>query len=309
MALIVQKYGGTSVGSPERIRRVAARVVAAHDAGHDVVVVVSAMGATTEDLLRLAGEVSPEPVPRELDMVLTAGEQIANALAAMATAALGAPARSFTGPQAGLWTTTVHGDARIVAVEPRRVREALDHGVIPFVAGFQGRSRESGEITTLGRGGSDTTAIALAAALEADVCEICTDVDGVYTADPRTDPAARLLRHLTYAAMRRLAADGARVLALRGVEYAARYGVTVHIRSSFHDRPGTVLSASPADPAEPPVAGAPGRIGPRTVVARTPAAPTGAEPRPVPAGTGGGRTPAARPLTPAHPGTVRKAAG
>ncbi|GAA3194122.1 MULTISPECIES: aspartate kinase [Streptomyces] len=308
MALIVQKYGGTSVGSPERIRRVAARVVAAHAAGHDVVVVVSAMGATTEELLQLAGEVSPDPVPRELDLVLTAGEQIANALTAMAVTALGVPARSFTGPQAGVLTTTVHGDARIVAVEPRRIRLALDRGEIPFVAGFQGRCRETGEVTTLGRGGSDTTAIALAAALKADVCEICTDVDGVYTADPRTDPSARLLRHVTYAAMRRLAADGAEVLALRSVDHAARYGVTVHVRSSFHDRSGTVMSASPVPAAPSPA----GRTVARTVVGRSYAGPAGGGAEPLPgaaAGNGGGPAPAARPLAPAHTSGGRKAPG
>ncbi|ATL87898.1 aspartate kinase [Streptomyces malaysiensis subsp. malaysiensis] len=244
MALIVQKYGGSSVRTTDRIRRIAEGVVTTYEAGHDVVVVVSAMGDTTDRLLGLAREMDPLPSPHELDLLLTTGERVSNALTAMAIHALGAPARSFTGPQAGVITTSLHGEARIIDVRPWRVREALDHGTIALVAGFQGLSRDTEEITTLGRGGSDTTAIALAAALKADVCEIRTDVNGVYTADPRAVPDARLLRHLTYAQMRKLAASGARVLALSSVDYASRHGVTVHVRSSYDDRPGTVVSDS-----------------------------------------------------------------
>lgn len=243
MALIVQKYGGSSVRSIERIKDVAKRIVAAHEDGHDMVVVVSAMGDTTDELLGLAREITPVPSPRELDMLLTTGEQASCALTAMAIQMLGAPAYSFSGPQAGVITSSVHGRARIIAVEPERIRQALDHGAIALVAGFQGLSRETGEVTTLGRGGSDTTAIALAAALKADVCEICTDVDGVYTADPRLVPDARLLRHLSYASMQEMSAGGAKILAASSVEYARRHWVTVHVRSSYDDRPGTVISA------------------------------------------------------------------
>ncbi|MEV4928022.1 aspartate kinase [Streptomyces roseoverticillatus] len=242
MNLIVQKYGGSSVRSTERIRHVAERIVAAHADGHEVVVVVSAMGDTTDELLRLAREVTPAPSPRELDMLLAAGEQVSNALTAMAIQALGGRACSFSGPQAGVITTATHGRAQVIAVEPQRVRAALDRGEIVLVAGFQGISRETGEVTTLGRGGSDTTAIALAAALGAEVCEICTDVDGVYTADPKVFPGARLLRHVTYETMLEMAVQGAEVLALRSVEYARRHGVTVHVRSSYHGLPGTVVS-------------------------------------------------------------------
>ncbi|MGW1072067.1 aspartate kinase [Streptomyces sp. NPDC002537] len=247
MALIVQKYGGSSVRSTERIKRVAERVVATRGEGHDVVVVLSAMGDTTDRLLELAREVSDLPSPRELDMLLTAGERMANALAAMAIHTLGADACSLSGPQAGVLTTSAYGRARIVDVAPRRVRQALDRGAIVLVAGFQGLSPETEDITTLGRGGSDTTAIALAAALKADVCEICTDVDGVYTADPRIVPEARRLPHITFEAMREMAASGAKVLALRSVEYARRCGVTVHVRSSCHTGPGTTVSGSADD--------------------------------------------------------------
>ncbi|MEU5187806.1 aspartate kinase [Streptomyces klenkii] len=242
MNLIVQKYGGSSVRSTERIKHVAERIVATHEEGHDVVVVVSAMGDTTDELLRLAREVTSAPSPRELDMLLAAGEQVSNALTAMAIHDLGGRACSFSGPQAGVITTATHGRAQVIAVEPERVRAALDRGEIVLVAGFQGISRETGEVTTLGRGGSDTTAIALAAALGAEVCEICTDVDGVYTADPKVFPGARLLRHVTYEAMLEMALQGAEVLALRSVEYARRYGVTVHVRSSYHGLPGTVVA-------------------------------------------------------------------
>ncbi|WP_055490863.1 aspartate kinase [Streptomyces sp. TP-A0356] len=256
MALIVQKYGGSSVWSTDRIKHAARRVVAAHAAGHDVVVVVSAMGDTTDRLLGLAREVDPAPPPRELDMLLASGEQVSNPLMAMAIHALGAQACSFSGAQAGVITTSVHGEARIVDVRPERIRRLLDRGVIVLVAGFQGISRETDELTTLGRGGSDTTAIALAAALKADVCEIYTDVDGVYTADPRLVPGARLLRHLTYEEMWELAAAGARVLALRSVEYAWRYGVTVHVRSAQDDGPGTVVSDHRDEAMEPVPVGA-----------------------------------------------------
>ncbi len=247
MALIVQKYGGSSVRSTERIKRVAERVVATRGEGHDVVVVLSAMGDTTDRLLELARQVSDLPSPRELDMLLTAGERMANALAAMAIHSLGADACSLSGPQAGVITTSAYGKARIVDVTPRRVRQALDRGAIVLVAGFQGLSPETEDITTLGRGGSDTTAIALAAALKADVCEICTDVDGVYTADPRIVPEARRLEHITFESMQEMAASGAKVLALRSVEYARRCGVTVLVRSSCHTGPGTTVSGSADD--------------------------------------------------------------
>ncbi|WP_020578722.1 aspartate kinase [Actinopolymorpha alba] len=253
MALIVQKYGGSSVCSTERIKRIAERIVAAHEAGHDLVVVVSAMGNTTDRLLRAAQEMDSIPSPRELDMLLTTGEQASNALTAMAIHALGARACSFSGPQAGVITTSVHGEAQIVDVKPERVRGALDGGAIALVAGFQGLCRETKDVTTLGRGGSDTTAVALAAALKADTCEIYTDVDGIYTADPRLAPEAHLLRHVTYGEMRKMAVDGAKVLALSSVDYACRYGVTVHVRSSYNDRPGTVVSDKVNDLAEPTV--------------------------------------------------------
>ncbi|MCC3777388.1 aspartate kinase [Streptomyces sp. UNOB3_S3] len=246
--LIVQKYGGSSVGSTERIRRVAERIVATHEEGHDLVVVVSAMGDTTDRLLGLAGELAPVPSRRELDMLLSAGERISNALVAMAVQTLGVPACSFSGPQAGVITSSVHGRARIIGVEPTRVRQALDRGMVVLVAGFQGVSRETGEDTTLGRGGSDTTAIALAAALKADVCEIYTDVDGVHTADPHLVPQARPLSRLDYDTMLELAASGAKVLAPRSVEYARRHGVTVRVRASDGGCPGTVVSARPDEP-------------------------------------------------------------
>jgi aspartate kinase len=237
VALVVQKYGGTSVASPDRVRHVAERVVsAASDAS--VCVVVSAMGHTTDELLELAGDVSQSPHPRERDMLLTAGEQISIALLSMAINDLGREAVSFTGLQAGIVTDTAHGRARIVAMRSDRVREALDAGRIAIVAGFQGVSTTL-DVTTLGRGGSDTTAVALAAALAADVCEIYTDVEGVFTADPRIVPHARKLDTLTYEEMLDLAACGARVLMLRSVEYARNHGVPLHVRSSFSDAEGT----------------------------------------------------------------------
>ena len=244
MSLIVQKYGGSSVGSADRIKRVAERIVATRKAGHDVVVVVSAMGDTTDELMDLAMQVAPVPPARELDMLLTSGERISNALVAMAISALGAEARSFTGSQAGVITTSAHGKARIIDVTPGRIRAALDDGAIALVAGFQGVSQDTKDITTLGRGGSDTTAVALAAALEADVCEIYTDVDGVFTADPRIVPNATKLDTITYEEMLEMAASGAKVLMLRCVEYARRYNVPVHVRSSYSDRIGTTVAGT-----------------------------------------------------------------
>ena len=247
VALIVQKYGGSSVATAERIKRVAERIVATRKAGNEVVVVVSAMGDTTDDLLALATQVSPVPPPRELDMLLTSGERISNALVAMAIDALGAKARSFTGSQAGVITTSVHGKARIIDVTPGRIRKALDNGNIALVAGFQGVSQDTKDITTLGRGGSDTTAVALAAALGADVCEIYTDVDGVFSADPRIVHDAARLDRVTYEEMLEMAASGAKVLMLRCVEYARRYQVPVHVRSSYSNKPGTIVTGSMED--------------------------------------------------------------
>ena len=241
MALVVQKYGGSSVGDAEKIKRVAQRIVDARRAGNDVVVVVSAMGDTTDELLDLAQQVSPLPAPRELDMLLTAGERISMALLAMAIGNLGASARSFTGSQAGVITDSVHGRARIIDVTPGRISEALTAGHIAIVAGFQGVSQDTKDITTLGRGGSDTTAVALAAALEAEVCEIYTDVDGIFTADPRIVPDARQIPHISYEEMLEMAACGAKVLHLRSVEYARRHRLPIHVRSSFSQREGTFV--------------------------------------------------------------------
>ncbi|WP_353828645.1 aspartate kinase [Agromyces sp. SYSU T0242] len=241
MSLIVQKYGGSSVADAESIKRVAKRIVETRKAGNDVVVAVSAMGDTTDELMDLADEVTPIQAPRELDMLLSSGERISMALLAMAIKALGHDARSFTGSQAGMITDSVHGAARIVDVTPVRLREALDEGAIVIVAGFQGFSRESRDITTLGRGGSDTTAVALAAALEADVCEIYTDVDGVFTSDPRVVKRAHKLDRITSEEMLELAGSGAKVLHIRAVEYARRHGVTLHVRSSFNNSEGTIV--------------------------------------------------------------------
>lgn len=241
MTLIVQKFGGSSVADAASIKRVAKRIVETRKAGNSVVVVVSAMGDTTDDLMDLANEVTPIAAPRELDMLLTAGERISMALLAMAIKGLGYEALSFTGSQAGMITDSRHGSARIVDVTPQRVQEALDEGAIAIVAGFQGFSRESRDITTLGRGGSDTTAVALAAALGAQVCEIYTDVDGVFTADPRVVPTAHKLDAITSEEMLELAAAGAKVLHLRSVEFARRHGVTLRVRSSFSDDPGTIV--------------------------------------------------------------------
>ena len=247
MALVVQKYGGSSVANAERIKRVAERIVGARKAGHDVVVVVSAMGDTTDELIDLAHQISPVPPGRELDMLLTAGERISMALLAMAIHNLGYEARSYTGSQAGVLTTSNHGKARIIDVTPGRVRSALDEGAITIVAGFQGVAQDTKDITTLGRGGSDTTAVALAAALKADVCEIYTDVDGVFTADPRIVPNARQIKKITYEEMLELAACGAKVLMPRCVEYARRYGLPIHVRSSYSNNSGTVVTGSMED--------------------------------------------------------------
>ncbi|MEJ3404852.1 aspartate kinase [Rathayibacter sp. YIM 133350] len=241
MSLIVQKFGGSSVADAESIKRVAKRIVETRRQGNEVVVAVSAMGDTTDDLIDLAHEVAPLPAPRELDMLLTAGERISMALLALAIRSLGYDARSFTGSQAGMITDAQHGSARIVDVTPVRLREALDEGAIAIVAGFQGFSRESRDITTLGRGGSDTTAVALAAALGADICEIYTDVDGVFTADPRVVRSARKLDRVSSEEMLELAASGAKVLHIRAVEYARRHGVTLHVRSSFNYNQGTIV--------------------------------------------------------------------
>ncbi|MCD2144871.1 aspartate kinase [Gordonia paraffinivorans] len=247
MALVVQKYGGSSVATAERIRRVAERIVETKKQGNDVVVVVSAMGDTTDELLDLAQQVNPTPPPREMDMLLTSGERISNALVAMAISSLGAQAQSFTGSQAGVITTSSHGKAKIIDVTPGRVRSALDEGKIVLVAGFQGVSQDTKDVTTLGRGGSDTTAVALAAALNADVCEIYTDVDGVFTADPRIVPDARRLEKVSFEEMLEMAACGAKVLMLRCVEYARRYNVPVHVRSSYSTKPGTIVAGSMED--------------------------------------------------------------
>ncbi|MCW2888554.1 MAG: aspartate kinase [Streptosporangiaceae bacterium] len=244
MALVVQKYGGSSVADAACVKRVAQRIVATKKAGNDVVVVVSAMGDTTDELIDLAQQISPLPPGRELDMLLTAGERISMALLAMAIANLGHEARSFTGSQAGVITDGSHGRARIIDVTPGRIRSALDEDSICIVAGFQGVSQNSKDITTLGRGGSDTTAVALAAALDADVCEIYTDVDGVFTADPRIVKTARKIPRISYEEMLEMAACGAKILHLRCVEYARRYNIPIHVRSSFSQKEGTWVVAS-----------------------------------------------------------------
>ncbi|NHC15237.1 aspartate kinase [Motilibacter deserti] len=245
MGLVVQKYGGSSVADAESVKRVAQRIAATKRAGNDVVVVVSAMGDTTDELIELAEQVTPIPGGRELDMLLTAGERISMAVVAMALGNLGLEARSFTGSQAGVITDSAHGKARIIDVTPGRISQALGEGAIAIVAGFQGVSQDTKDITTLGRGGSDTTAVALAAALEADVCEIYTDVDGVYSADPRVVPTARKLARVSYEEMLEMAASGAKVLHLRCVEYARRFDLPVHVRSSFSQREGTWVTNTP----------------------------------------------------------------
>jgi aspartate kinase len=239
VGIVVQKYGGSSVADAEGIKRVAQRIVATKKSGRDVVVVVSAMGDTTDELRDLAQQVSPLPPPRELDMLLTAGERISMALVAMAIANLGQAARSFTGSQAGVITDSVHGKAKIIDITPGRIQKAVDEGHIAIVAGFQGVSQDTKDITTLGRGASDTTAVALAAALDAEVCEIYSDVDGVFTADPRIVPAARKLDRISTEEMLEMAACGAKILHLRCVEYARRYNMPIHVRSSFSQKQGT----------------------------------------------------------------------
>jgi aspartate kinase len=238
---LVMKFGGTSVADPEKIRRVASRLVEAKRAGNRVVAVVSAMGQHTDELVSLAHDVSPHPKPREMDMLISVGERISCALVAMAIADLGLDAISLTGSQAGIVTDTVHGKAKIVEVRAHRIHEALDSDRIVLVAGFQGVSTDF-DITTLGRGGSDTTAVALAAALGADACEIYTDVDGVFTADPRLVPGARKLHAVSYEEMLEMAASGAKVLALRSVEFARNHGVKLHVRSTFTGDEGTWIT-------------------------------------------------------------------
>ena len=242
MGIVVQKYGGSSVADAEGVKRVAQRIVDAKRAGNAVVVVVSAMGDTTDELIELAEQVSPLPPPRELDMLLTAGERISMALLAMAVGNLGFEARSFTGSQAGVITDSSHGKAKIIDVTPGRIKAALDEGAVAIVAGFQGVSQDTKDITTLGRGGSDTTAVALAAALAADVCEIYTDVDGVFTADPRIVPRARKRASISSEEMLEMAACGAKILHLRCVEYARRYDMPIHVRSSFSTLEGTWIT-------------------------------------------------------------------
>ncbi|MFE6160765.1 aspartate kinase [Streptomyces sp. NPDC056486] len=245
MSLVVQKYGGSSVADAEGIKRVAKRVVDAKKNGHQVVVVVSAMGDTTDELIDLAGQVSPIPAGREFDMLLTAGERISMALLAMAIKNLGHAAQSFTGSQAGVITDSVHNKARIIDVTPGRIRTSVDEGNIAIVAGFQGVSQEGKNITTLGRGGSDTTAVALAAALDAEVCEIYTDVDGVFTADPRVVKKAQKIDWISFEDMLELASSGSKVLLHRCVEYARRYNIPIHVRSSFSGLKGTWVSNEP----------------------------------------------------------------
>ena len=247
MPIVVQKYGGSSLADAESIKRVARRITETKRSGHDVCVVVSAMGDTTDELLDLAQEVSPLPPARELDMLMTAGERISMALVAMAIHDLGFTARSFTGSQAGVITTEEHGKAKIIDVTPGRITTALGEGHIVIVAGFQGVSQSTKEITTLGRGGSDTTAVALAAALKAEVCEIYSDVDGVFTADPRIAPRASKLDRISAEEMLELAAGGSKILHLRCVEYARRYGIPLHVRSSWSKHPGTFIVDNPYD--------------------------------------------------------------
>ncbi len=239
MPLLVQKYGGTSVGDPDRIRNVAARIARTRQAGNDVIVVVSAMGETTDELISLAAKISADPPKREMDMLLTAGERISMALLAMALYEEGIPAMSLTGSQAGIMTDAAHGQAKITDIRGTRVQEGLQSGRVVIVAGFQGVDPESKEVTTLGRGGSDATAVALAAAHGADACEIYTDVDGVFTADPRVVSGARKLDEVSFEEMLELSASGAGVLMARSVEFGRRFNIPIHVRSSFHDSDGT----------------------------------------------------------------------
>jgi aspartate kinase len=245
VGIVVQKYGGSSVADAAGIKRVAQRIANTKKQGHDVVVVVSAMGDTTDELIDLANQVSPLPPARELDMLLTAGERISMAVLAMAIQTLGYEARSFTGSQAGVITDAEHGKAKIIDVRPGRILEAVGDGAIAIVAGFQGVSQTTKDITTLGRGGSDTTAVALAVALEAEVCEIYSDVDGIFTADPRTEPRARKIPRISYEETLEMAAQGAKILHLRCVEYARRYDMPIHVRSSFSEKEGTWVVKNP----------------------------------------------------------------
>jgi aspartate kinase len=241
VAIVVQKYGGTSVGDVDRIKRVADRIARTHRGGNQVVVVVSAMGKTTDDLVTMASRISETPPERELDILLTSGERISMSLLAMALHDRGVAAKSFTGSQAGIITDAVHGKARIIDMTPGRVQDALDQGNVVIVAGFSGVSQSTKDITTLGRGGSDTTAVALASALGAEVCEIYTDVDGVFTADPRIVPNARKLDRVSYEEMLELAAQGAKVLMVRSVEFGRNHDVRIHVRSSFSYTTGTMV--------------------------------------------------------------------
>lgn len=268
MSLVVQKYGGSSVSDAAAVVRVAERIATYARAGHQVVVVVSAMGDTTDDLIDLAEQIAPDPPPREMDMLLTAGERISMAVLSMALNHLGVGARAYTGSQAGLITDGEHGRAHILKVTPGRIRAAVDEGDVAIVAGFQGVSQATKDITTLGRGGSDTTAVALAAALGADVCEIYSDVDGVFTADPRIVPSARRVPLISSEEMLDLAANGAKILMVRSVEYARRFGVPLHVRSSFSGRLGTVV----CDDLERPIPIDPGVVVPVAQVPRRDAA-------------------------------------
>jgi aspartate kinase len=254
MALVVTKFGGTSVGSPERIRAVAHRLITRKRQGDDVVAVVSAMGHVTDELVDLATQISPEPPEREMDMLLSTGEQVSIALLAMAIIAEGFEAVSFTGAQVGIVTDSVHSKAKITEVRGERVQEALSEGKIVIVAGFQGMTPD-GTITTLGRGGSDTTAVAVAAGIGADVCEIYTDVDGVYTADPRIVADSRKIDELSYEEMLEMAASGAGVLQMRAVEFARNHGVVIHCRSSFNDTQGTIVKEADATMEQPIIRG------------------------------------------------------
>lgn len=248
MALIVQKYGGSSVSDVEAIKRVAKRIVETRNAGHKLVVVVSAMGDTTDDLLDTAAQITDNAPEREMDILLTAGERISMSLLSMAINELGVPAQAFTGAQAGIHTTSAYGRAQITGMVPERVARSISEGQVAIVAGFQGISDDD-DVTTLGRGGSDTTAVALAAALHADVCEIYTDVDGLFSADPRIVPKAHRLRSISTEETLELAAHGAKILHLRAVEFARRYKVPLHVRSSFSEKEGTWISDRPASPA------------------------------------------------------------
>ena len=245
MSLVVQKFGGSSVADADSIKRVAKRISLYAKAGHKVVVVVSAMGDTTDDLIDLAEQVTPNPPPREMDMLITAGERISMAVLSMALNEVGVTARAYTGSQAGLITDSDHGKAQIRDVTPARIQEAVEDGAVAIVAGFQGVSHDSKEITTLGRGGSDVTAVALAAALKADVCEIYSDVDGVFTADPRIAPSARRVPLISSEEMLEMAANGSKILMARSVEYARRYDVPLHVRSSYSGRVGTIVAEDP----------------------------------------------------------------